>query len=166
MSIHEGDQVEFKMGANTLTGTVENVLTEPALVGDRIAHASQDQPRYDINYGPTGTHFIRTEGAINPVDSDAGSSSYSGSASHSGSGSSSHSHSHSSGGSGQFKEGEQVTFNIGRNELQGTVTDVITEPQIVGDRIAHASKDDPRYAVHYDATGSDMIRTGDSIQHS
>jgi len=151
MSIHEGEQVQFQMGQNILIGTVDHKFTEPGVVGDKIAHASRDEPRYDINYEPTGTHFIRTENSINPV---------------SGSHSSSHSSSQPSDNLSEVHSGDHVTFHIGRNQLEGTVTDILTEPTYVGDKIAHASKDDPRIAVHYDGTNTDFIRTPDTIQHS
>ena len=160
---NEGDHVSFNLGANVLSGTIEEKLTEPAFVGDRIAHASKSEPRYAVHYEKTGTDFIRTGDALTPEKST-------GHEHH-------HQHQHQQHQDQQqhetnhspdhFRVGDSVSFNLGRNELHGTVEDVITDNRHhVGDRTAHGTKDDPKLAIHYDATGTDFIRDINKVHHS
>jgi len=70
----------------------------------------------------------------------------------------------SKGGDNKFNEGDSVTFNIGLNNLHGTITRVITDEDEVDGRIAHGSKDEPRYAVQYEGTGVEQIRTEGALK--
>jgi len=147
-NIHEGDRVSFNIGDNTgLTGTVTEVLTKPSEVDGRIAHASKDEPRVAIQYDGTGREVIRTMETVEKINDNQGGQ-----------------RGAQAGNQSEFQEGDRVSFNIGQNQLQGTVTEVLTRPGEVGGRIAHATPNEPRVAIHMDGSGGDVIRTIEAVE--
>lgn len=54
----------------------------------------------------------------------------------------------------QFNKGDQVTWNSGQGEATGTVEEYITDSKTVNGQNVSASKDDPRYLVKNDNTGT------------
>jgi hypothetical protein len=63
-----------------------------------------------------------------------------------------------------FQEGEQVKFNIGRQEVLGTVTEVVTKNTDMGNYTAHGSKRDPRLIIEEANTGNEFVRRPDNVQ--
>ena len=63
-----------------------------------------------------------------------------------------------------FHQGEQVKFNIGRQEVAGTVKEMVTKDKDMGTFTTHASKKDPRLIIEQDSTGHEFIRRPENVQ--
>jgi len=129
------DKVQFKIGSNVQTGTVEDVLTGPTKVGDHIAHASSNDPMFLIKHDNTGTEFTRRVGLVEELPKTEF----------------------------EFHKGDHVEFNVGNEEQVGTIKQRITKPTEVEGHIAHASKDDPMYVIEHDRTGTEFNRRVDQV---
>lgn len=63
----------------------------------------------------------------------------------------------------EFQEGEHVKFNIGAQEVSGTVREMITEDRNMGTYTVHATEKDPKVIIDYDKTGTEFIRRAEIV---
>lgn len=66
----------------------------------------------------------------------------------------------------KFHKGDKVQWSSGQGTSAGTVQDYITEDKTVGGNKVSASKDDPRYLVENDNTGSVTGHSVDALSKS
>ena len=138
--LQEGDQVIFSIGNNEQIGTIQDKLTTPTDVDLYNFHVAKQDPHFIVKHAHTGTEFNRKANQIHELEDQAGEVG--------------------------FEAGDTVKFNIGRNELLGTVEERLTEPTNIGGHIVHASEQDPQYVIIYDKTGAEVNRRADQIHEA
>ncbi len=64
-----------------------------------------------------------------------------------------------------FKRGDRVEWNFRGTKVVGTVRRRLTSRTVINDRVVAASKDDPRYLLRSERTGTETTRRGRTLRH-